>query len=208
MVVTHSIRALRSDAKANRESILTAARTALAQDPRASIDLIARTAGLSRRALYGHFDDRSALIRELIATGAARFNLLADDLDDDDARLALARLAVRLWRAAADVRVIAALALDDEHLVSTAAALAPVRRVLGEILRRGQADGSLRQDIDADDLTHLIEEIARSVVTRADAFADAGDVAVRSILGAAGLSWRETAALLDAYPDLLVDENA
>lgn len=206
--MTHSIRALRSDARANRESILTAARTALAQDPRASIDLIARTAGLSRRALYGHFEDRAALIRELIATGAARFNLLADDLDDDDARLALARLAVRLWHAAVDVRVIAALALDDEHLASTAAALAPVRRVLGGIVRRGQADGSIRQDISADDLTRLIEDFARSVVTRADAFPDAGDMAVRLILGVAGLSWRETAALLDAHPDLLLAENA
>ncbi|WP_312170385.1 TetR family transcriptional regulator, partial [Microbacterium sp.] len=81
------------------------ARATLAADPRASIDVIARSAGLSRRTLYGHFDDRDALIRELIVSGAQRFNAIAESVEDADARIALARLAGRLWQEAAHVQV-------------------------------------------------------------------------------------------------------
>lgn len=206
--MTQTIRAPRSDAVANREGILTAAREVFAQDPRASIDLVARTAGLTRRALYGHFEDRAALVQELILTGAQRFNSIAEETiaDDDRPQLALARLASRLWRAAAHVQLIAAVALDDEHLAATAAALAPVRGVLGGLVERGQADGSLRADMDATELARLIEEVARVVVARADAFDDTASVAVRAVLGIAGLSWRESEDLLHSHPEILEGE--
>ncbi|MBN9182740.1 MAG: TetR family transcriptional regulator, partial [Microbacterium sp.] len=69
----------RRDAVENRAGILAAATATIAHDPHASIDTIARSAGLSRRALYGHFEDRDALIREVIAAGAQRFNDIALD---------------------------------------------------------------------------------------------------------------------------------
>ena len=135
----------RSDARANREGILDAARNTLATDPHASVDVIARSAGLSRRTLYGHFDDRDALIRELIVIGAQRFNAIAESIADADARLALAR---------------------------------------------------------------LIEEMARTVVARTDAAsAGAADLAVRTVLSIAGLSWREADALLTAHPDITLASN-
>lgn len=206
-------RAPRSDARANRESILAAAREALAQDPRASIDLIARTAGLSRRALYGHFDDRAALIDELIATGAQRFNAIAVTTTSDDPRLDLARLAARLWHAAEHVQLIAAIALDEEHVASTATALAPVRQVLAEIVRRGQAEATLRTDMDAETLARIIEEGARTFVDRAPAFSgarpdvDTASIAVRAVLSLAGLSWHEGDELLRTHPDILAKET-
>ncbi|WP_230103985.1 MULTISPECIES: TetR family transcriptional regulator [unclassified Microbacterium] len=210
--MTQTTRAPRSDARANRESILAAARETLANDPRASIDVIARAAGLSRRALYGHFDDRAALVTELIATGAQRFNAIAEEPATADARLDLARLAARLWGAAEDVQLIAAVALDDEHVASTAAALAPVRRMLLEIVRQGQSAQTLRTDMDAETLARIIEEGARTFVTRAPAFtasvADARSIAVRAMLSIGGLSWRESEELLQAHPDLLSKETA
>lgn len=201
--MTTTPRTPRSDARANRESILASAREVLAQDPRASIDLIARTAGLTRRALYGHFEDRAALVDELIATGAQRFNAIADTPPADTPRLDLARLAARLWHAAAHVQLIAAIALDDEHVSSTASALAPVRRMLFEIVQRGQSDASLRTDMDAATLARLIEETARVVATRAPEFAEAGSIAVRAVLSMAGLSWLEVDDLLAQHPELL-----
>lgn len=211
-MVTQTTRAPRSDARANRESILAAARETLANDPRASIDVIARAAGLSRRALYGHFDDRAALVTELIATGAQRFNAIAEEPATADARLDLARLAARLWGAAEDVQLLAAVALDDEHVASTAAALAPVRRMLLEIVRQGQSAQTLRTDMDAETLARIIEEGARTFVTRAPAFtasvADARSIAVRAMLSIGGLSWRESEELLQAHPDLLSKETA
>ncbi|WP_106815746.1 TetR/AcrR family transcriptional regulator [Microbacterium timonense] len=209
--VPDAARRPRRDALQNRAGIIAAAHVALAHDPRASVDAIARQAGLSRRALYGHFDDRDALIRELVAEGAQRFNAVAAGIDDPDPRVALARLAARLWREAAHVQVLAAIALDDAHLEETAAALAPLRRAVVRIVREGQDGEVLRTDVAAPTLARLVEETARTVITRVDASSpDAQGLAVRAVLSIAGLSWRETADVLDAHPDLLTgaDEAA
>ncbi len=204
IMVAMTTRAPRRDAIENRAGILSAARATLANDPHASIDVIARSAGLSRRTLYGHFDDRDALIRELIAHGAQRFNAIAESVTDADARLALARLAARLWQEAAHVQFAAALALDEAHVQSTAEALAPLRRVVAGLAARGQEVGSLRTDLPAGTLARLIEEIARTVVSRTDAAsAGAANVAVRAVLSIAGLSWREADELLVAHPEIL-----
>ena len=55
---------------ANRDALLRAAQAVLASDPHASLDTIARAAGLSRRALYGHFPDRDSLLRAVISEHA------------------------------------------------------------------------------------------------------------------------------------------
>ena len=196
-------RAPRRDAQANRESILVAARTALAQDPNASVDLIARTAGLSRRALYGHFDDRSALVTELIRTGAQRFNAIAEQPLDDDAPVALAQLAARLWHEVAHIQTVTAIALDDAHVADTAAALAPLRGVVAEIVDRGSRANTMRTDIPGDVLARLIEETARMVVRVDVVGPDAAATAVRAVLSIAGLSWRDADALLAAHPEIL-----
>lgn len=199
----------RADSRANRAGILDAARTALALDPHASVDAIARSAGLSRRTLYGHFDDRDALIRELIVTGAQRFNALAESVTDADPQLALARLAALLWREAAHVQVAAALALDEAHVAETAEALAPLRRTVADIVLRGQDAGAFRTDIPAPTLARLIEEVSRTVVARTvvvnvdAASPDAAGLVIRALLSVAGLSWREADALLLSHPGVL-----
>lgn len=196
-------RAPRRDAVENRAGILSAARSALSLDPHASIDAIARSAGLSRRTLYGHFVDREALVRELISSGAQRFNAIAESIDDTDSRIALARLAALLWNEAAHVQVAAALALDETHVEHTAEALAPLRRTVAALARRGQEDGSFRTDLAPATLARLIEEVARTVISRTDAAATgAADLAVRTVLSIAGLSWREADQLLAAHPDI------
>ena len=196
----------RRDAQENRRGILDAAAVALANDPHASIDAIARRAHLTRRTLYGHFADRDSLIRELVDLGAGRFNAIAGAVHDDDARVALATLTSRLWDEASEVQVAAAIALDETHVHDTADALAPLRAAVLRIVRRGQDDGSLREDIPAGTLARLIEEAARMVITRLDASSpDARSLAVRTVLGVAGLSWRECAALVEQHPAILED---
>ncbi len=206
MTTTAPARRPRSDALANRAGILAAATRAIAHDPHASIDTIARSAGLTRRALYGHFDDRDALLQEVITAGSRRFNELAGEVSDADAALALARLTSLLWRDAAHVQVAAAIALDDAHVAATAEALAPLRRTVLAIVRRGQEDEVLRTDIAAPTLARLVEEAARTVITRIDATSPvARQLAVKAVLSIAGLSWRESAALLAEHADLLED---
>ncbi|SDG48688.1 TetR/AcrR family transcriptional regulator [Microbacterium pygmaeum] len=203
-----SARPRRRDAQQNRQSILDAARRALAHDPQASVGVIAQDAGLSRRALYGHFEDRDSIIRELVASGAQRFNDIAAQIETEDARLALAQLAARLWSDAAHVQVAAAIALDDAHIDDTAAALAPLRRRVVEIVRSGQERDELRTDIAAPTLARLIEEAARGAITRVDAGSpDAQALAVKAVMSIAGLSWRESVALLAQHPELIGDAS-
>lgn len=207
-MTTVTERAPRRDATLNRAALVEAAQTLLARDPHASIDAIARAAGLSRRAVYGHFSDRDELVRELISTGAERFNAIAAQVDaGGDVPLALARLTARLWSEAAHVQVAAALALDDAHVEHTAAVLAPLRRRLVDLVRAGQDAGSIRTDITAPTLARLVEEIARMVVARLDASSgEASSLAVRTVLGTVGLSWREADAVIDSDPLLLTEE--
>lgn len=136
----------RRDAVANREALLSAAQSVLASDSHASLDAIAQAAGPSRRALYGHFPDRDSLVRDVIAVGAARFNSIAEMTDDADPRVALAQMAVRLWREATAVRAAASIALDDAHVGDTVRALAPLRRRVRELTRAGVESGAFRTD--------------------------------------------------------------
>ena len=53
---------LRADAQANRDRILDVARTALAADPTASLNSIAKAAGVGAGTLYRHFPSRESLV--------------------------------------------------------------------------------------------------------------------------------------------------
>ena len=53
---------LRADARANRERILDVARDSLAADPLASLNSIAKAAGVGAGTLYRHFPSRESLV--------------------------------------------------------------------------------------------------------------------------------------------------
>jgi AcrR family transcriptional regulator len=53
---------LRADARANRDRILDVARDALAADPAASLNSIAKSAGVGAGTLYRHFPSRESLV--------------------------------------------------------------------------------------------------------------------------------------------------
>ena len=53
---------LRADARGNRARILEVARTALAADPNATLNSIAKAAGVGQGTLYRHFPTREALV--------------------------------------------------------------------------------------------------------------------------------------------------
>ena len=53
---------LRSDAQANKDRILEVARDALAADPHASLNSIAKEAGVGAGTLYRHFPSRESLV--------------------------------------------------------------------------------------------------------------------------------------------------
>ncbi|MBD3751334.1 MAG: TetR family transcriptional regulator [Micrococcales bacterium] len=192
--------ALRRDAVRNRDELLACAQREIARDPRVSLATIAQAAGLTRRALYGHFADRDALVRAVIERGADRFNAIANGVAEAEPLEELIELTTRLWHEASLVHASAAIALEERYLALTAASLAPLRARLAAIVEDGQRTEQIRRDISAAMLTRLIEETARTLIVRWDQ-RDAevtAQLAVRAVLSIAGLSWQDVEARLSS----------
>lgn len=204
----------RRDAEENRVALLDAAAALLADDPDASLEAIASAAGLSRRALYGHYAGREELVAATIELGAARLAGVVDvdqgTLPDphpsvvpaESAPLALARLGARLWDAVENLRMLASFALRGPNAHRVAAALAPVRERLGGILESGANAGTLRSDIPVALLARLVERAAIAVldeaVERGLSRDDGRRLVMLMTLSAAGLSATEAARMLAA----------
>ena len=203
---TPSTRAPRRDATANREAILGAAALALNEDIDASLESIAARAGLSRRAVYGHFATRDELLVEVFTRGARRLAALLDPVSHPDPLVEIALFGATLWAEVEHIRVSAALAVRGPHRAMVGTALDPARERLRDTVRRGMESGRIRTDLDRETTTRLIENAAVSVLdeaTRARLSPEAGHrLVMLAGLGAAGMSWREAGELIASTPEL------
>ncbi|ANF31807.1 TetR family transcriptional regulator [Leifsonia xyli] len=203
---TSSTRAPRRDAAANREAILGAAAVALNEDIDASLESIAARAGLSRRAVYGHFATRDELLVEVFTRGARRLAALLDPVSHPDPLVEIALFGATLWAEVEHVRVSAALAVRGPHRAMVGTALDPARERLRETVGRGMESGRIRTDLDRETVTRLIENAAVSVLdeaTRARLTPEAGHrLVMLAGLGAAGMGWREAGELITSTPEL------
>ena len=92
-------RGKRADALRNIEAIVDAATRLLAVNPDVSVNEIARAAGVGRVTLYGHFDSRTALIREVAQRAIHNTSEVLATVDvEGDPREALGRLLEATWR--------------------------------------------------------------------------------------------------------------
>ncbi|MFF2777501.1 TetR/AcrR family transcriptional regulator [Streptomyces sp. NPDC058052] len=154
----------RTDARLNRERLVAAAREVFAEaGPGASLNEIARRAGVGPGTLYRHFPDRSALLTAVLADrietlGAQAERLLVSEDADD----ALERwLRAFLAHARANQGMGSALLAD----AAGEAGIDCHRRILDMatgLLARAQQHGTARADLTADDLLHLVVGIALS----------------------------------------------
>lgn len=167
----------RADALRNIEAIVEAAIRLLAVDPDASINEIAKEAGVGRITLYGHFDSRASLLRE-VADRAIRHSeseLAVVDLEGDS-RDALGRLLEASWRlthryGALVIAASRALSPEQLHRVHDE----PAARVRA-LLERGRRRGEFREDAPIEWQLSVIQAIlhgASAAVYRGDI--DAGD---------------------------------
>ncbi|RAV10017.1 TetR/AcrR family transcriptional regulator [Mycolicibacterium sp. GF69] len=138
----------RADARRNIEAILDAALACLARDPDASVGDIARTAGVGRITLYGHFPTRADLVDAVFARTLAEAQQTLDAVDlTGDPRAALARLVASSWQIVnrhrallqAAQRTIGPDRIRDQHKI-------PHRRVQG-LIKRGRREGIFRDDL-------------------------------------------------------------
>ena len=109
-------RAPRKDAAENRSALLEAAVRLLNRDIDASLEAIAAEAGLSRRAVYGHFATRDDLVREVLVRGAERIGASILPIEHADARVEIALYGATLWREVRHASVTAEFAVRGPHM--------------------------------------------------------------------------------------------
>ncbi|MBF4630664.1 TetR family transcriptional regulator [Clavibacter michiganensis subsp. phaseoli] len=201
-----SPRAPRKDAATNRQALVDAAVVALDRDPDASLETIAAAAGLSRRAVYGHFATRDDLVREVLQRGARRIVESLAGITHDDSRIHVALIGARLWAEVEQVRVMARVAVRGPLAREVGTELAPLRAELQRVVERGIQAGELRGDIPAPTLARLIEGGALAVLdeaTRSDIGRTEGhSLVILTSLALCGLDWRAAGELIAATPEL------
>jgi TetR/AcrR family transcriptional repressor of mexCD-oprJ operon len=156
-------RALRADAARNRDAILDAALLSLGTNPHASMTDIAAAAGVGRVTVYGHFSSRDDLLEALIVRTIERAEAEFSALDlSGPPGDALELLVRRSWRIVDNIHGLLAAA---EEAFSTDKLLRhhqqPQARI-EELLKRGQADGTFRRDLEAAWLTSCITAIVHT----------------------------------------------
>jgi AcrR family transcriptional regulator len=150
----------RADAIRNRERVLEAAKEVFSQGgPEASLEAVARRAGVGIGTLYRHFPTREALYeavyrREVEQLVELRKHLQAETVPVEALRLWIGAgvefmatkkgMAAALAMAAASSSELAAYSLDQ------------LSRALGELLQRAVSAGEIRADIDPEDLLRTL----------------------------------------------------
>jgi AcrR family transcriptional regulator len=166
---------LRRDAAANRKRVLDAARRLFAERGLdASMDEIARAAGVGPATLYRRFATKEALLDAILLDALERFEAFADEaLAEADAFAGLERFLTRGIELQASSRgflEILLLRLEDEP--NLAEARDRVRPLIETLVERAQAQGTLRADFDAHDVQVLLWELGRVVESTGNCAAD------------------------------------
>jgi AcrR family transcriptional regulator len=155
-----SARPARSDARRNREKLIAVARRAFAAaDGPVALEAIAREAGVGIGTLYRHFPTREELVESVYAA----------ELDDvtAGAPALLAEfppeVALRAWMDRYAAFVEAKRGMGDllrasvaSGRIATPATRRRLTAAIGSILERGAQVGTLRADVDAEDVVLML----------------------------------------------------
>ncbi|GGV84040.1 hypothetical protein GCM10010228_61000 [Streptomyces massasporeus] len=182
-----------SRADANRRRILDVALAELLRDPDASMDQIARAAGVVRRTVYGHFPSREALISTLVdeAVEALSAAHAAGREDVRDPAEAVARSVLAVWAIADRYRLLVALAQRTVTMQGIRERLAPVRQASIGLLQRGLDEDVFSSPLPAPALAYVHEQMLFAVMEAVNdgllAAREAGRCAAVTVLTAAGV---------------------
>jgi AcrR family transcriptional regulator len=188
----------RSHARTNRARILAAARKELSHDADASLEDIARAAGVVRRTLYGHFANRQALVAALAeeARQALEEAFIQVRWPESDPAEAMARLTLAAWAVGDRYRMLISLGRRDLGEQAVRAILAPAREEVIGYLSRGQQEGLFADHLPAPVLAQALEAMLLTLIetnTTSGWTDSTGEAAATASLIAIGLA-PETAA--------------
>ena len=147
--------AQRRDARANHERLLGAARAALADEgSAASLQRIARQAGVGIGTLYRHFPTREALVGAVFDEEVERWLAASRRaLALDDAWDALRTYIVSILELQEESGMLGAVLGRDSRAGS---ALAELEQLADDVLERARHAGAIRADFTLDDLRLLV----------------------------------------------------
>jgi AcrR family transcriptional regulator len=148
MRMTAVARPRRADAERNIARIVAAARTTLGREPAATMDDIAKAAGVGRMTLYGHFRTRPELVEAALveALRAGEETLSAVDLDGDPLA-ALRRLLEKSWSLVAESAALLEAAQDVLPAGRLLELHAGAAHRMEDLIRRGRREGVFRTDL-------------------------------------------------------------
>jgi AcrR family transcriptional regulator len=153
---------LRADAQRNRDKLMAAALSLLAEaGPDVPLEAVARAAGVGIGTLYRHFPTREALLEAVYRNEVVQLSEAADALlDEHPPDVALALWMERFLSYAETKR-----GMRDalKAMVSSSELFADARRcnlaAIERLLAAGAAAGVLRADVEAEDVLHAMGAI-------------------------------------------------
>ncbi|MEU6926913.1 MULTISPECIES: TetR/AcrR family transcriptional regulator [unclassified Streptomyces] len=184
-------RPLRSDTERTVRTILEAAERVLAADPAATMEQVARAAGVARTTVHRRFATREVLLEELTGWAARQFAEAVDAARPDAAPplVALYQVTANVLRVKTDWSFAMNRPVEDAH-PEAARRYAEVRASCLRLFRRAQEAGVFRPGIDLDWTRRvyyaLIHEAAKEGAGGGDADALATRV-METLLSGAGV---------------------
>ena len=159
-----TVRKQRADAQQNRARILAVAKAAFAESgANASLDDVAKRAGVGPGTLYRHFPSRADLLTAVYQAAAEKLGAAAADFAETFPPLE----AVRAWLLLfvdymAEKRIITPVLgalVDDPHKVYEAS-YGQIWEAVRRLVRRAAEHGDLREDLDPIDLLRALAGVA------------------------------------------------
>jgi AcrR family transcriptional regulator len=148
--------AIRNDAR-----ILDAAREVFVTDPGAPVSAVARRAGVGISALYRRYPSKEDLLRQLARDGLRRYVIEAEAAvaDEGDPWESFADFMRRILDSGVHVITInlAGTFMPTDDLIADSARAAELN---ARLIERTKAGGGLRADIEVDDLSLILEQVA------------------------------------------------
>ncbi|MFL1382051.1 TetR/AcrR family transcriptional regulator [Nocardiopsis protaetiae] len=151
---TKRVEQLHAQGVRTRAHLLETAREAFSTCSDASLNSIAKKAGVGIGTLYRHFPTREDLIFELYRSEVQQMAQAADDLLDEQSPLDAFRMWLQRFARYAMTKagLIGALQSATSHGRFAQEARGPLTAALGRLLEANRAAGTLRPDLEPDDV--------------------------------------------------------